>query len=114
MTMDERMQMLCRDKGVTLGGLEKQFGFGNGALYKWETNTPGIDRVQKIADYFGVSIDFLARGYDGPAKNNKSFNKYTILDLVRGTDLSVNQVISVLDQAKSAILDEAVVGNGGR
>ncbi|MHB1651630.1 MAG: helix-turn-helix domain-containing protein [Desulfitobacteriaceae bacterium] len=112
MTMVERIQVLCREKGTTFKRLETDFGFSNGAMYKWDTNTPGIDRVQKVADYFGVSIDFLVRGYDGPQLNGKkTFNKYSVIELVRGTGLSVNQIITVLDQAKSMVLDEAVVSN---
>jgi len=112
MTITERVQLLCREKGVTLSGLEKELGFGNSSLCKWDTSVPGIDRVLKVADYFGVSIDFLVRGYDGPQINGKkAFNKYSIIELVRGTGLNVNQIITVLDQAKSVVLDEAVVGN---
>ena len=112
MTIVERIQELCREKGTTLKGLETEFGFSNGAMYKWDTNVPGVDRVQKVADYFGVSIDFLVRGHDRLSQNSKNaFNKYSVIQLVRGTGLSANQIITVLDQAKSAVLDEAVVGN---
>lgn len=34
-------------------------GFSNGSISKWKKSTPTPDRLQKIADYFGVTIDFL-------------------------------------------------------
>ncbi|WP_254518368.1 helix-turn-helix domain-containing protein, partial [Salmonella enterica] len=31
----------------------------NGQIRKWENQTPGIDKIQKVADYFNVSVDYL-------------------------------------------------------
>ena len=31
-------------------------------LAKWNENEPGIRKVQKVADYFGVSIEKLLKG----------------------------------------------------
>jgi len=54
-----KIQRLCRENGSSLSRLEKELGFSRGALFKWDTNTPGIDKVQKVANYFGVTIDSL-------------------------------------------------------
>lgn len=50
---------LCNDKGITIWKLEKVLGLGNATIRKWETAMPSVDKVQKVADYFGVSIDYL-------------------------------------------------------
>ena len=59
MSMVKTVKTLCQKKGTSIPKLEKELGFGNGAIYYWDTNTPGVDKVQKVADYFGVTIDFL-------------------------------------------------------
>lgn len=53
------IQKLCQEAGISIPKLEKELGFGNGAIYKWPTNIPSIDKVQKVANYFGVTIDDL-------------------------------------------------------
>lgn len=54
-----KIQELCQKYGISIPKLEKKMGFSNGAIYKWPVNTPGIDKVQKVANYFDVSIDSL-------------------------------------------------------
>lgn len=59
MTLVERIKQLCRNKGIDLGILENELGFGKKSVYKWDKNTPSLERVIKVADYFDVSLDFL-------------------------------------------------------
>lgn len=61
MSLVEKIKKLCEEHNTSIPKLEKAFGFGNGAMYNWDKNTPGIDKVKKVADHFGVSIDSLAR-----------------------------------------------------
>jgi transcriptional regulator with XRE-family HTH domain len=58
-SMVERVKTLCQEKKTSIPRLEKELGFGRGAIYYWDTSTPGIDKVQKVANYFGVTIDSL-------------------------------------------------------
>lgn len=39
--------------------MEKELEFSNGSISKWKASTPKPERLQKLADYFGVSVDFL-------------------------------------------------------
>lgn len=57
----ERIKSLCRRKGVTISQLESELGFGSSSIKKWEkTSSPSFDKIKKVADYFGVSTDYLA------------------------------------------------------
>ncbi len=64
--MDTReiIKSLCKEKGMTLSGLEKELNYGNGSLKK--SANIRADRVTEIAKYFNVSTDFLLTG-----KNSK-------------------------------------------
>ena len=42
--------------------MEKELGFSNGSISKWRNSTPTYERLQKVADYFGVSVDYLMTG----------------------------------------------------
>lgn len=62
MTFIERLDQLCKEHGIAKRTLEKEAGLSNGATSKWNAKngkTPGGISQQKIADYFGVSIDYL-------------------------------------------------------
>ena len=59
MSLVENIQELCKSKGISLSNLQKELGFGNAAIYRWDTNSPSVEKLQKVADYFNVTIDSL-------------------------------------------------------
>ena len=52
---------LCTQKGVSCKKAAQDIGLSNSITTKWKKTgaTPGGDTLQKIANYFGVSTDFL-------------------------------------------------------
>lgn len=54
-----RIRQLCERRGCTLTKLEKECGLANATIRRWETASPSADNLAKVADYFGVSVDFL-------------------------------------------------------
>lgn len=58
--MVAEIKALCKKAGTSVSQLEKTLGFGNGSIRKWDTSPPAFERVQKVADYFGVSPAQLA------------------------------------------------------
>jgi len=59
MSILEKIQDLCKENGTNPSKLEIELGFGKGTLYKWDKSSPNTDKLSKVADYFGVSIDWL-------------------------------------------------------
>ena len=59
--MVERIKELCESRGIKISNLETALGFGNGSLLKTSEKTE-FGRIKKIADYFGVSIEYLTEG----------------------------------------------------
>ena len=45
--------------GISFFRLEKELHLGNGTIRAWDQNRPSIDKVDAVADYFGVSVDYL-------------------------------------------------------
>lgn len=51
---------LCASKGVSPSAVCKNIGISAAAFSQWDDNTvPRKVTQQKIADYFGVSVDYL-------------------------------------------------------
>lgn len=57
--MVDIIKELCRSKGLSVSALEKELGFSNKAIYRWDENSPSVEKVKSVADYFGVSIDYI-------------------------------------------------------
>lgn len=55
----EKIKELAKENRISIRQLEIRFGYSNGYLAKWKTNTPNADELVKLADYFGVSVDSL-------------------------------------------------------
>ncbi|PEW68962.1 transcriptional regulator [Bacillus cereus] len=59
MTVVDRIKRLCSEQQITIAELERRIQLSNGQIRKWANQTPGVDKVQKVADYFNVSLDYL-------------------------------------------------------
>ena len=69
--MYEIFEKLCEKSGVTPYRVCKETGITTATISNWKAGryTPKQDKLQKIADYFNVSVDYLMTGEekeDGP------------------------------------------------
>lgn len=64
--MVDLIKFLCNKKGITVSALGVELGLGKNSITRWDENKPSVDRVQKVADYFGVSVDYLLGRTDDP------------------------------------------------
>ena len=62
--MYEIYQRLLDDKGIKNADVSRGTGISNMTLSDWKNGktTPKQDKLLKIADYFGVSLDYLMTG----------------------------------------------------
>lgn len=51
-----KVEALCKQKGITISRLEKECGLGNATIRKWDTHSPTIATVQKVAEYFEIPL----------------------------------------------------------
>lgn len=59
MSIVQRMRDLADEKGASLAQIERALDFGNGTLARWDKSSPSVDKVDKVAKYFNVSLDYL-------------------------------------------------------
>ena len=55
----QRIDQLCKEKGISRRTMEAEAGLGVGASSKWNRFQPRQMTLQKVADFFGVSIEYL-------------------------------------------------------
>lgn len=59
MSLVKRINLLCDEMDTTFAEVERNNELSNGSIRRWDTNTPSADKLQKIAEYFNVSTDYL-------------------------------------------------------
>lgn len=64
MSTKDRIKTLCSKKGISVNKLETELGFGTGYVSKLDKSTPNTKKIKSIADYFGVSVDYLVTGIE--------------------------------------------------
>ncbi|HJI10412.1 MAG TPA: helix-turn-helix domain-containing protein [Phascolarctobacterium faecium] len=57
----ECIKNLCKSKKISINQLEKDLGFGSGTIYKWQSVSPSVDNLKKVADFFGCTLDELLK-----------------------------------------------------
>ena len=62
MDIVKRIKQKCAEKGTTMGTLEKELGFANGSIRRWDERVPGADRVLILANRLEISVDWLLTG----------------------------------------------------
>ena len=58
---------LCRKNGISVSKLEREVGLGNGTVSSWGKRSPSVENANKVAKYFGVTVDSLLaeKGVEG-------------------------------------------------
>ena len=79
MKFAETLKTLRKEKGFTQAQLAKEIGYSRAIIGFWEKGekSPTLEALTAIADYFEVSIDYLAGREDESGRKiyiNNSFN----------------------------------------
>ena len=81
MTVFERIKELAQSQKVRLSKVAIDLGFSENLFYRWKTSEPKARDLQKVADYFDVSVDYLLgrtekkRYYDLTEKDERDIQK---------------------------------------
>ena len=69
----ENFEKLCNLNGVRPGTVSKATGISTATLTSWKQGkyTPKQDKLQLIADYFGVTLEYLMTGSE--KENNETY-----------------------------------------
>ncbi|MDP7979105.1 helix-turn-helix domain-containing protein [Bacillus sp. WLY-B-L8] len=96
MGITEIIKELCQNKGISVSKLEEELEFGQNTIYQWKKRTPSVERVQKVADYFDVSIDYLL---------GRTSNKDTIKDAEGFTEKDRKDIGKRMEEIRKDLTD---------
>ncbi|MFK4847242.1 MULTISPECIES: helix-turn-helix domain-containing protein [Lactococcus] len=109
MDLYEKIKELSARQKISITALEEKLKIANGTIRRWGKSNPGIDKVQKVADYFNVSVDYLLDREEKPDVPNLTIDQ--ILDSVEnysGGELneSDREMLRIIIEAKKAAMDK--------
>lgn len=82
MNVKQRIQILAKEKGLSIVALERECGLKRGVVEKWGASSPSVANVKKVADYFGTTIDCLCFGTQN-SEQELSPSEQSVLNLFR-------------------------------
>lgn len=62
----DRIKQICKEKRIPLSRLERECGFANGYIGQLKKGSLPDDRLAKVADYLGVSAEYIRHGTESP------------------------------------------------
>lgn len=93
--MYEIFEQLLQKYGVSSYKVAKETGVTQSTLSDWKRgrSTPKLENMKKLADYFGVSIDYLMTGKDDLEKEPKlnSKDEKDIKNIIANTEQLLKQ-----------------------
>lgn len=77
MGLYDNVKNAAKSKGYSINRLEKELGFARSYIGKFKTITPSADKIQKIADFLGVSSEYLMTGEEKEDRQGYYTNEET-------------------------------------
>lgn len=88
MELRETVKELCRKRGISLNQLEIEIGVAKGYLSKLGKSKPSSKNLQKISDYFGVSLDYLMTGKEPRMEKYSDDMADLFIEISRSNDVN--------------------------
>lgn len=108
MTTYERIEQLRKSANISQGNLEKELGFSNGSISKWKKSSPKPERLQKIAEYFNVSMEYLLTGEE------KEWQPTITEKEEKDLDKKVENLLNAVDSDTGLMLDGEIMDDETR
>lgn len=87
-------EQLLQKFGVSTYKVAKETGIAQSVFSAWKRNIsiPKNDKMQKIADYFGVTIEYLMTGIDDPVKKEPKLTPKDERDIKKKLDSIMSDI----------------------
>lgn len=109
-----RLKQLRENAGYTQYSFAKQFGISQAAIAHWESGKrePNFETTQRLADFFGVSVDYLLGRVDelntddfGTGRTNLSALKNPLDKQLEGLDFALfGETKDMTDKQKEDVI----------
>ncbi len=97
--MYDIFEKLCEENGVTPYRVCKETGITTATISNWKAGryVPKQDKMKKIADFFGVSVDYLMTGEEESEKKESELTARDKRDIAKDLDRIMEEISSATD-----------------
>lgn len=105
--MVERLLAIIKQKGLSVSAVEKQLGFGNGAIKRFSTSSPSVDKIIALSNFLNVTVEYILFGNENVSelpediKNLVAYYK-TLSDKDKGMVLGKAETLAELAAERAA------------
>lgn len=108
MNIFDRILYLANKQGVSISKVATDLEFSEKLFHQWKKNNFESDQLKKVADYFGVSTDYLSGRTDNPDFSKKEIEfAESLHDLIMNEDQEAldlfNQIIQLNTEERKAV-----------
>ena len=123
MSIVNRIKDAAAQNGTSIPQIEHELGFGNRTLYRWDKNSPSMDKVISVANLLNVSVSWLATGVSETKNivdNSHSeeedifLNKYRKLSDLDKTKINYFMEICLLDVPSKKVSYNNIEGTNSK
>lgn len=108
--MLDKIKALCKEKKTSISKLEKQLGFGNGVIGRWDKSVPSYERLAAVANALDVPVSYLTGETDDPSAGIKKErpadgeapDQNKLLEIVRDSQ-DMSFLLKVMDEVNKSI-----------
>ena len=93
----KKLQELAKKKGKSFAQIEKDLGLAKNSMYNYKTKKPTADRLNDIAEYFGVTTDYLL----DDTENQEQTYEYSVIQR-RAKEMTPQQQKELLSLMETA------------
>lgn len=100
--LSERIEKLIYEKNISRTELARQIGTKESTVRNWSVrdSSPSVEAAYKVAQYFGVTVEWLVTGTD--KEDSLSAEEKELLELFRTLDERDKQTILTLSRSLEA------------
>lgn len=99
MGLYENIRTAAKKKGYSINRLEQELNFARSYIGKFKTITPGLDKIQRIAEFLDVPVEYLLNGDESTSAESSLTPKDK-----RDISKTVNELMEKLDSNDGAPL----------
>lgn len=104
----ENIRKLCQEHKVSVSQLEKDLYMSPGLISRWSKNTPTLDRIVDIAEYFGVTLDAIAPVGASAARSGKTTSQLLAFLYTQSIQADIEWDIFDMDHLPAELADRPI------
>ncbi|WP_176745364.1 helix-turn-helix domain-containing protein, partial [Enterococcus faecalis] len=88
MTLFERISYLAKKQGLSVFDLAEKLNLSRNSIYSWKKSSPKAETLEKVAEYFDVTTDYLLGRTENPNSDSLEEDEITTFFRVNTEDLT--------------------------